>query len=169
MRFAGTCIAIGTATQEGLTLTTYLRTRNHIEDGRGPWALETELWTSILLFAASVLTVILGVIMIAAYLISIRAANKVSSVQTYFAVAIELGHIGLWIGVAVGYRVSVLNRFRKLEDSCGLLFLVMFGIWKLQVPNEMLIDYSRQGRMVTICGDGHVALWPQRFNQTFKD
>jgi hypothetical protein len=110
LRLAATCIAIGTAIQEGLTLTTYLRTRNHIEDGRGPWALKTELWTSILLFVASTLTVIVGFIMIAAYLISIRAANKVSSVHTYFALAVELGHIGLWIGVAVGYRVSDLER-----------------------------------------------------------
>ena len=106
LRLAATCIAIGTAIQEGLTLFTYLRTRNHIEDGRGPWSLKTQLWTSILLFAASILTVILGVIMIAAYLISIRAANKASTVQTYFAVFVELGHIALWIGVAVGYRVS---------------------------------------------------------------
>jgi hypothetical protein len=107
LRLAATCIAIGTATQEGMTLATYLRTRNHIEDGRGPWALKTELWTSILLFVASILTVLVGVVMIAAYLISIRAANKVSSVQTYFAVAVEVGHVGLWIGVAVGYRVSL--------------------------------------------------------------
>ena len=107
LRFAATCFAIGTATQEGITLSTYLRTRNHIEGGRGPWALKTELWTSILLFVVSMLTMIVGVIMIAAYLISIRAANKVSSVQTYFAVAAELGHIGLWIGVAVTYRVSL--------------------------------------------------------------
>jgi hypothetical protein len=54
LRFAATCIAIGTATQEGITLFTYLRTRNHIEGGRGPWALKTELWTSILLFVASI-------------------------------------------------------------------------------------------------------------------
>ena len=111
LRFAATGIAIGTAVQEGLTLFNFLHTRNHIKDGRGPWALKTELWTSILLFVASVLTVILGVIMIAAYLISIRAANKVSTVQTYFAVAIELGHIALWIGVAIGYRVSNFNPY----------------------------------------------------------
>jgi hypothetical protein len=89
-----------------LTLFNYLHTRNHIVNGRGPWALKTELWTSILLFSASVVTVILGIIMIAAYLISFRAANQVSSVQTYFAVAMELAHIGLWIAVAITYRVS---------------------------------------------------------------
>lgn len=83
-------------------------------DGRGPWALNTELWTSILMFGASVLTVLLGVVMIAAYLISIRAANKVSTVRTYLVVAVELGHVALWIGVAVGYRVSVL---RLLQSS----------------------------------------------------
>ena len=111
LRLAATCLAFATATQEGLTLFNYLHTRNHIEDGRGPWALKTQLWTSILLFVASILTVILGVFMIAAYLISIRAANKVSTVQTYFAVAVELGHIGVWISVAVSYRVSVSKSF----------------------------------------------------------
>lgn len=122
LRLAATCIAIGTATQEGLTLSTYLRTRNHIEDGRGPWSLKTQLWTSILLFVASLLTVILGVIMIVAYLISIRAANKVSSVQTYFAVFVELGHIALWIGVAVGYRVSLSSS--SMHSETGIKELI---------------------------------------------
>jgi hypothetical protein len=116
LRFAATCIAIGTATQEGITLVTYLHTRDHIEDGRGPWALKTELWTSILLFAASVLTVILGVIMVAAYLISIRAANKVSTWQTWFASIIEIGHVALWIGVAIGYRVRLRSLSFTLVD-----------------------------------------------------
>jgi len=105
-RLAATSIAFATASQEGLTLHSFLTTHDVTRGGRGPWARDTQLWSSILLFSISVITVFLGIIMILAYCISIKAANSVSSLQSKFAIAIEVGHIAMWIGVAVAYRVA---------------------------------------------------------------
>jgi hypothetical protein len=105
-RLAATSIAFATASQEGLTLRSYFTTHNVIRSGRGPWANDTRLWSSILLFSISVITIIFGLIIILAYFISVKAANSVSSVQSKFAIAVEVGHIAMWIGVAVAYRVA---------------------------------------------------------------
>jgi hypothetical protein len=108
--------------------------------------------------------------MIAAYLISIRAANKVSSVQTYFAVAVELGHIGLWIGVAVTYRVSPLKRRIPLPgESCESRFLVGFEGGEPSNMDRLLTDHPRPGRTDMTFGDGHAVRWLRRFNQTSRE
>lgn len=105
-RIAATSLAIATGTQEGQTLYSFITTHSTLRDGRGPWALETQLWTSILLFSISLLTAILGAVIIVAYLIPIQIANNFASNATKFFVAIELGHILIWLGVTIAYRVG---------------------------------------------------------------
>ena len=105
-RLAATAIAIVTASQEAVTFSTYLKTRNTQRDGRGPWAKETSLWPTIMLLAISAITAILGFLIVIAYLFSIKKANTISSVQSGASMVIELAHIIIWIIVAILYRVG---------------------------------------------------------------
>ncbi|TVY18710.1 hypothetical protein LARI1_G003849 [Lachnellula arida] len=105
-RLAATAIAIVTASQEAVTFSTYLKTRNIQRDGRGPWATETSLWPTIMLLATSAITAILGLMIVIAYLISVKKANTISSVHSVASVIIELAHIIVWIVVAILYRVG---------------------------------------------------------------
>jgi uncharacterized BrkB/YihY/UPF0761 family membrane protein len=105
-RLAATAVAIPTAVQEGMSLFTYATTRNIQRDGRGPWAKHTRLWPSILLFSVSVITAFLGIVITIAYMISIKAANKVSSVQDKISITNEIGHVLVWVGVAIAYRMG---------------------------------------------------------------
>lgn len=58
-----------------------------------------------MLVSASGVTVLLGLMILAAYTWgSVRSANKVNTMQTTVTVVVELVHIGLWIAVSVLYR-----------------------------------------------------------------
>ncbi|TVY82757.1 hypothetical protein LSUE1_G004077 [Lachnellula suecica] len=105
-RIAATAIAIVTASQEAVTFRTYLKTRDTERDGRGPWAVETSLWPTIMLLAVSVITAVLGFIILVAYLFSIKKANAISSVQSTAGIVVEFTHIVIWIVVAILYRVG---------------------------------------------------------------
>lgn len=104
-RLTATLLAIPTLILETLTLTKFYSTRDTIRNGRGPWAAETSLWPSILLLSASSITVLLGFLILTAYMWgSIRAANRVNTVQTTVTVVVEVVHIGFWIAISVLYR-----------------------------------------------------------------
>jgi hypothetical protein len=104
-RLSATALAIPTLILETFTLTTFYSTRNTIRGGRGPWAAETSLWPSIMLLSASGITVLLGMLILTAYIVgSIRAANRVNTVQTSVTVVVEVVHIGFWIAISVLYR-----------------------------------------------------------------
>jgi hypothetical protein len=103
-RLAATGIAIASAVQEGQTLYTYITTYNTQRGGRGPWAKNTQLWPSIILFSVSVIASLLGITITIAYLISVKAANKVDGYQTKLSVVSEVAHVAIWVGVAIAYR-----------------------------------------------------------------
>lgn len=105
-RLAATAVAIPAAIQEGHTLWTYTHTHSIQRNGRGPWAKQTSLWPSVLLFSIALLTAILGIAITISYLFSIKAANRVSSVQDKLSIGNEVGHVIVWIGVAIAYRVG---------------------------------------------------------------
>lgn len=51
-------------------------------------------------------TAVLGLISVISYLISIKAANSISSMNTKFGIATESIRIATWIAVATAYRVA---------------------------------------------------------------
>ncbi|TGO24865.1 hypothetical protein BPAE_0093g00270 [Botrytis paeoniae] len=107
-----TGLTIAIAVEEGRTLLNFLETHNDIRSPpgspipRGPWALQTQLWSAVLLFITCVVTAILGLVSVISYLISIKAANSISSMNTKFGIATESIHIATWIAVATAYRVA---------------------------------------------------------------
>ncbi|KAH7346429.1 hypothetical protein BKA65DRAFT_502422 [Rhexocercosporidium sp. MPI-PUGE-AT-0058] len=105
-RLAGTAIALTTVSQEGQTIHTFLTTRDTTRVGRGPWSKETELWSSIMMFALSLITAILGFGIIIAYFFSIKAANTVAGIQGTIAMVVDVTHLVIWIAVAIAYRVA---------------------------------------------------------------
>ncbi|KAG4432463.1 hypothetical protein IFR05_012053 [Cadophora sp. M221] len=105
-RLAGTAIALGTVSQEGQTIYTFLTTRDTTRGGRGPWAKQTELWSSIMMFALSLITALLGFGIIIAYLFSIKAANTVAGIQGGIGMAVDITHLIIWVAVAIAYRVA---------------------------------------------------------------
>ncbi|EPE33416.1 hypothetical protein GLAREA_06429 [Glarea lozoyensis ATCC 20868] len=107
-RLAATALAIATVIQESRTLAKYLSTKN-IQRGdppRGPWAKQTSLWPSIMLTSVSAITVLTGLLIMSAYARSIRHANAISLVQTWFVSLVEGAHVITWIVVAILYRVG---------------------------------------------------------------
>ncbi|PVH87620.1 hypothetical protein DL98DRAFT_251731 [Cadophora sp. DSE1049] len=105
-RLAGTAIALTTLSQEGQTIHSFLTTQDTIRGGRGPWAKQTELWSSIMMFALSLITALLGFGIIIAYFFSIKAANTVAGIQGGIGMAVDITHLAIWIAVAVAYRVA---------------------------------------------------------------
>ncbi|QSZ30698.1 hypothetical protein DSL72_000256 [Monilinia vaccinii-corymbosi] len=107
-----TALTTSITAEEGRTLLTFLETHNDLRTPpgspapRGPWALQTQLWSSILLFFTGVVTAVLGLVSIIAYAVSTKAANSISSMNTKFGIAAESTHMVIWIAVAVAYRVA---------------------------------------------------------------
>jgi hypothetical protein len=118
-----------------------------VADGRGPWSLKTELGTTIALFSVSVITCIVGFVMISAYVISIKAANKVSTVWTSFAVFVELGHIAIWIAIAVYYRAG-----KNEQDLWG--WSCSSGAANIQENFQDVLNFSQ------VCNRGVSFKWP---------
>jgi hypothetical protein len=98
--------------QEGRTVVLYYQTRNDMQmtpdstTPRGPWARQTQVWSSLLLFSSSVVTSLLGVLSVFAYAISTKTSNAVSSLQTKFGIAVEAVHVLIWVAVAAAYRLA---------------------------------------------------------------
>ncbi|KAH6724931.1 hypothetical protein DL95DRAFT_525980 [Leptodontidium sp. 2 PMI_412] len=105
-RLAGTAIALTTVSQEGQTIHTFLTTQDTMRGGRGPWAKQTELWSSIMMFALSLITALLGFGIIIAYFFSIKAANTVAGIQGGISMAVDITHLIIWVAVAIAYRVA---------------------------------------------------------------
>ena len=105
-RLAGTAIALTTLAQEGQTIHSFLTTQNTVRGGRGPWAKQTELWSSIMMFALSLITALLGFGIIIAYFFSVKAANTVAGIQGGIGMAVDVTHLAIWIAVAIAYRVA---------------------------------------------------------------
>ncbi|KAI9646565.1 hypothetical protein NHQ30_004560 [Ciborinia camelliae] len=116
LRFVSRCLitalTIGITTEEGRTLLNFIQTRNDLRTPpgspapRGPWALQTQLWSALLLFFTGVITAVLGLVSIIAYVISTKAANSVSNMNTKFGIVTESIHIATWVAVATAYRVA---------------------------------------------------------------
>lgn len=105
-RVLGTVLAGATLYLESRTIYTYATTHTIKRNNRGPWARKTSLWPSIMLLAASGISVIIGLLTMAAYTRSIRAANNVNFYETIITNTIEVAHILSWIVVAVLYRTG---------------------------------------------------------------
>ncbi|RDL41386.1 uncharacterized protein BP5553_01365 [Venustampulla echinocandica] len=105
-RLATTVIAALTAEQEARTIYNFVKTRDIIRDGRGPWSASTSLWPAILLLAVSIITFITGIFIIGAYAFSVKRANAISNAHSWFSYAVEAAHVITWIVVAILYRVG---------------------------------------------------------------
>lgn len=92
--------------QEARSLALFIRTEHVQANGRGPWAKQTHLWPSIMLLSISAVTVVSGCMIMSAYAYSIRRANNIATVQSWFIWIVETVHIITWIVVAVLYRVG---------------------------------------------------------------
>jgi hypothetical protein len=107
-----TILTLAMTVQEGRTVVTYYQTRNDMQmtpdssTPRGPWAQQTQVWSSLLLFSTSVVTSLLGVLSVFAYAVSTKTSNAVSSLQTKFGIAVEAVHVLVWVAVAAAYRLA---------------------------------------------------------------
>ncbi|EKD16732.1 hypothetical protein MBM_05201 [Drepanopeziza brunnea f. sp. 'multigermtubi' MB_m1] len=148
-RLAGTAIAIAIVAQEGQTLYAFYTTHTTIRSGRGPWAKETQLWSSLLMFCLSLITALLGVGMVIAYYFSIKAANTIAGVQVGIVIVVDVGHLVVWIVVAVAYRVAKNGR-----DLWG---------WACSpiaegIPKDMGAEYCQIGSEWLGCGHTRVCV-----------
>ncbi|KAB8300057.1 hypothetical protein EYC80_000294 [Monilinia laxa] len=107
-----TAVTIAIISEEEKTLLKFLATHEDIRNPpespapRGPWALQTQTWSAVLLFFTGVITADLGLISLIAYAVSIKRANHISSINTKFGIVTESIHIIVWIAVAIAYRVA---------------------------------------------------------------
>lgn len=105
-RVSLTILAFCATALEGHMLYTYLHTRNIQRKGRGPWANETSLWPSILLLSSSATTALIGLIVLASYMRSIRAANNLAMINALIIITVEVAGFVTWIVVAILYRTG---------------------------------------------------------------
>ncbi|KAK0121840.1 hypothetical protein ONS95_010120 [Cadophora gregata] len=105
-RLLGTVLAGATLYLESRTIYSYATTHTIMRNNRGPWARQTSLWPSIMLLASSGISIIIGLLTMAAYTRSIRAANNINFYETIISYTIEVTHILSWIVVAVLYRTG---------------------------------------------------------------
>lgn len=79
----------------------FYKTKDDSAYGRSsPWAKNTKLWPTIILLAASGVTVLLSV----AILVALCCLSKKK--KAMFSISYSLIHIGAWVGVVVLYRVG---------------------------------------------------------------
>ncbi|KAI9677856.1 MAG: hypothetical protein M1829_002353 [Trizodia sp. TS-e1964] len=88
------------------TLQQYYTSRNVSIDGQTPWAKDTKLWPTLMLFIIAVVTFVLNAFILLAYCCSVAAANRTSSWATVVTILLSVGHIVVWVVVAVVYRLS---------------------------------------------------------------
>ncbi|KAH6673032.1 hypothetical protein B0J14DRAFT_61779 [Halenospora varia] len=141
-RFTVTGLAAATATQEAITLSTYLTTKDTIRAGRGPWAKHTSLWPAVMLLSISGITFLLGFSILIAYIVKgVKAANSISTVQTSLSWITETVHIIIWIVVAVLYRVG-----KTGSDLWG---------WACSpVAQKIQINFEGVVKFRTVCASG---------------
>ncbi|KAI9799160.1 MAG: hypothetical protein M1833_004200 [Piccolia ochrophora] len=87
-----------------VTVSRYLSTRNEIAGGRGPWADNTQLWPTIMLFTIAGISLVLNLFILVAYCFSIRAANRTAIVSSVFTGGIFVIGLVVWIVVAALYK-----------------------------------------------------------------
>jgi uncharacterized membrane protein len=82
----------------------FASTKDTFIDGRTAWAKNTKLWPTIMLFSVAAVTVIFNIVILIAYLRSVKAANRVSTVSSIFGVLVFGCHVVVWISAAALYR-----------------------------------------------------------------
>lgn len=81
----------------------FYTTKNHMVNGRGPWAEDTKLWPTWLLFAASGVTLVITV----ASLVMVCCSKKArKSSLVWLTVAKYAVHIFAWLAVTAFYRMG---------------------------------------------------------------
>ena len=73
---------------------------------RGPWALQSKEWPTILLLSTAAVSLFLNVIVVAAYVISVRTANKTQEYFQYVTWVMAATHVGIWAPTAIAYRAG---------------------------------------------------------------
>ena len=108
-------LAIYSLVTMAYTLKRFIATRNYkviIRNSaghvlvRGPWFKETKLWPTLLLATTSSLSLLLNLVVVIAYLKSVRTANTTSTYFTYVSYIISAVHVGMWIPTAAAYRIG---------------------------------------------------------------
>ncbi|KAI9771445.1 MAG: hypothetical protein M1840_002065 [Geoglossum simile] len=87
-----------------MTLEKFMTTRDTYINGRTAWAKNTKLWPTIMLFSVALTTLVINLVILIAYLRSVKAANRVSVLSTAFGLLVFGGHVVVWVATAVLYR-----------------------------------------------------------------
>jgi len=105
-RVVVTILSICSTSLEGQILYSFISTKNTERGGRGPWAKQTSLWPSILLISTSSTTALIGLLVLLAYLRSIRTANHMAILNATIILTVEVAGFIFWIVVAILYRTG---------------------------------------------------------------
>jgi hypothetical protein len=92
--------------------TTFLNTRNTYRDvvsngvvvNRNPWAKNSKVWPSLMYFIIAVVSLALNLIILVAYWMSVKAANKAAMISLAFDWIVIGANFGVWVSAVVVYR-----------------------------------------------------------------
>jgi hypothetical protein len=119
-RVASFLLSIVLAVIMALTLAKYFTTRNTTVNGQSPWPAKTVLWPTIMLFAISAIAFLLySGIMISYCLGGIAAANRASTVASFFTVIFGIIRFAAWVVAAVLYQIGARSGRDIRSWSCG--------------------------------------------------
>jgi hypothetical protein len=71
---------------------------------RTAWAIDSKVWPTYMYLAIATISVIMNASVLGAYLKSVKAANKVESVQTWIDRVIMAFNVGIWVVSVAIYR-----------------------------------------------------------------
>lgn len=108
---------------------------------RGPWALNTSVWSTYLLLATSVATFFGNLFTIASYLKGIKSANKAQNVASSIGYIVFAIHASTWVATAAAYRAA-----KTGSDLWGWSCKGQ-GMVELQESFQGIVDFRKQCRV----------------------
>ncbi|KAH0565032.1 hypothetical protein GP486_001584 [Trichoglossum hirsutum] len=118
-RVASFLLSIVLAVIMALTLAKYYTTRNTTVDGQTPWPTNTVLWPTIMLFAISAIAFLLYSGIMISYCFGVAAANRASTIASFFTVIFGTMRFAAWVVAAVLYQIGARSGRDIRSWSCG--------------------------------------------------
>lgn len=108
---------------------------------RGPWALDSSVWSTYLLLATSVITFIGNLITLASYCKGVKSANRANDTASTISYIIFAIHALAWVATAAAYRVA-----KNGSDLWGWSCKGQ-GIVELQESFQGVVNFRKQCRV----------------------
>ncbi|KAI9680242.1 MAG: hypothetical protein M1822_007241 [Bathelium mastoideum] len=143
-RFLSLILSLATLAPLSLTLQKFLSTRDVLIPVNGvprtAWSASPKTWPMYMYITLAAISTVLNLIILLAYLRSIRQANRASAVASVFESVVLVGHVAIWAAGAALYRVGK-DEGEHARDLWG--WTCSLGAAKIQNEFSKEINFGR--------------------------